>query len=66
MILSFLKDNAGTIIAATVVLVILFFAVRGIFKNSKNGGCGCGCSSCSGACPHCIPPVNKEDKNEVN
>lgn len=65
MIITFLKDNIGSIVAGAIVALIIFFAVRSVIKSHKKGGCSCGCSSCSGKCPHCITPVNKEERNEV-
>ena len=41
----------ATWIIGAIVAVIIFFAVRSIWKNHKNGGCS-GCSSCGGSC-HC-------------
>ena len=37
-----------TIIAALIVLVIVFLAVRSIVRKRKRGDCGCGCEHCAG------------------
>lgn len=48
--LELLKDNAGTIFVAAVLLLILVSAFIKIRKDKKNGGgCGCGCSGCPSA-----------------
>ncbi|MBR2672021.1 MAG: FeoB-associated Cys-rich membrane protein [Oscillospiraceae bacterium] len=52
-------DNLGSIIALAVVIVIVLITIRSIKKSKQSGGCSCGCSSCTGKCPHCITPVKK-------
>ena len=39
--------NIGTIIVLVILAVIVFFAVRSIYKQKKNGSC------CSGDCSKC-------------
>ncbi len=34
-------------IIVAVIVAIMFFAIRKIVRDRKNGGCGCGCSGCS-------------------
>ena len=60
MILSFIRDNLGSIVAGAAVLLIVILAVAGTLNKHKKGGCGCGCSGCSGSCPHCTPSEKKE------
>ena len=43
----------ANIIVTLILLAIVFFAVRSIWKNRKSGGCGCGCEGCSGSCAGC-------------
>lgn len=31
----------------------VFFAIRSIHRQHKNGGCCCGCSGCNGSCSGC-------------
>lgn len=38
----------ATAIVCIILAIIVFFAVRSIIKKRKSGGCGCGCSGCSG------------------
>ncbi|MEE0675833.1 MAG: FeoB-associated Cys-rich membrane protein [Ruminococcus sp.] len=44
-----LWENRGTIIAGTIVLLIIAGAVRSIIKNKRQGkgSCGCGCANCA-------------------
>lgn len=59
--LEFLTHNAGTILVAAVLAVILILAFMKIRKDRKNGsGCGCGCSGCpsKGVC-HAQKPDGK-------
>lgn len=54
----------GNWIVAGLLAVIVFFIIRYLVKQRKNGGCGCGCSSCS----HC-PQNNSgccKDKSSSN
>ena len=50
----FLSANIGTIVAALIVLLIVFLAVRVLVREKKKGQCSCGgnCGSCamSGVC----------------
>ncbi|MBQ9720605.1 MAG: FeoB-associated Cys-rich membrane protein [Oscillospiraceae bacterium] len=39
-----------TLIAALVVILIVFFAVRSMVKKRKSGNCGCGCENCNAGC----------------
>ncbi len=47
----FITANAGTILALAVVCLIVFLAVRSIWKDKKSGkhSCGGNCGAC-GAC----------------
>lgn len=48
--LELLKENAGTILVAAILLFILVSALLKIRKDKKKGGgCGCGCSGCPSA-----------------
>lgn len=48
--LELLKENAGTVFIAAVVLLVLVSALIKIKRDKKNGGgCGCGCSGCPSA-----------------
>lgn len=41
----------GNFIVLAIVILLVAFGVRSIYKKRKEGGCGCGCSSCdSGHC----------------
>lgn len=46
----------STVAVGAVVLGIAVLAVKNILKKRRMGGCGCGCSGCSGGCL---------DKNQV-
>lgn len=64
--LTFLINNAGTIVTALVLTAAVFFVVRGMVRDRKagRGGCGgrCGaCGACGGGCA--IPPVSKNTRN---
>ena len=51
----------GNLIALAVILLIVFFAGRAMWKKHKNGGgCGCGCSGCSSACSSKPKDVTKK------
>lgn len=59
--LEFLTQNAGTILVAAVLALILLAAFMKIRRDKKNGGggCGCGCAGCpsQGIC-------HKDDKSD--
>ncbi len=58
--------NAPTFITLVVVLVLLFFACRHIYRSFKRDGsscAGCGNSSACGACPS-LPPEGAEKDAE--
>jgi len=64
--LTFLINNAGTIVTALVLAAVVFFVVRSMVRDRKagRGGCGgrCGaCGACGGGCA--IPPVSKNTRN---
>ncbi len=42
--------TVGDYIILAVIAAAVFFAVRSLVRQRKRGGCGCGCSGCSG-CP---------------
>lgn len=42
--------TVGDYIILAVIAAAVFFAVRSLVRQKKRGGCGCGCSGCSG-CP---------------
>ena len=46
--------NVWDILIGLALLALLALAVRGAIRRKKSGGCGCGCSDCSGcdACGH--------------
>ena len=50
----FLSANLGTIIVLLILIVAVFFIVRGMLKDRKKGksSCGCDCGHCamSGTC----------------
>ena len=52
--LTWLADNASTIIVCAVLVVIVFLIIKSMRKNKKQGksSCGCGCANCamSGMC----------------
>jgi len=44
--------NTATLIVCLLIAIALFFAIRRIIKNKKNGKCSCG-SLCGGNCKDC-------------
>ncbi len=52
--MEFLMQNGGTIIVGAIVLVIIFFAVRSILNDKKEGKLTCG-GNCAG-CQACHEP----------
>ena len=60
--LTFLINNAGTIVTALILAVVVFLVVRSMVRDRKagRGGCG-GCGACSGGCA--VPPVNRTNRN---
>lgn len=40
----------GTLAVSLFLAAMFALAVRSIYKQKKAGGCGCGCSGCSGSC----------------
>lgn len=64
--LTFLINNAGTIVTALVLAAVVFLVVRSMVRDRKagRGGCGgrCGaCGACGGGCA--VPPVSKNTRN---
>lgn len=53
--LGFLYENLSTIAIGLVVLLLIFLAMRSIWRDKKQGkscgSCPGGCSGCSGCCP---------------
>ncbi len=50
--LQFITENIATIIISVLLLAVVFFIVRKLVRDKKNGksaGCGCSCSGCSGS-----------------
>lgn len=51
--MSFFVNNMGTIIVVAFLVIILFFIIRTMIKDRKNGkshSCGGDCSKCNGGC----------------
>lgn len=48
LVMEFLANYFSTIVVAMVLLVLLFFAVRSVYRNRHRSGCG---GQCCG-CPH--------------
>lgn len=42
--------SAADYVILAIIAAAIFFAVRSLVRRGKKGGCGCGCSDCSG-CP---------------
>lgn len=53
----------STVIICLILAAALFFSVRKLWKDKKNGRscCGGGCSGCSG-CASCGPEKKKEEQ----
>jgi hypothetical protein len=53
--LAWIAENAVTVIAIAVVLVLIGAAVASLVKDKKNskGGCTGDCASCGMGCPYC-------------
>lgn len=47
--LTWISENAGTLLVGLAVLTAIVFVVRKLYENKKNGKCGCGCDTCSAA-----------------
>lgn len=47
-----LSENLFSLLFGALLIAILYLLFRGTFKQ-KGKGC-CGCSDCSGTCPHCV------------
>jgi hypothetical protein len=44
----------GNLIVVLILGIIVFFAVRALYRSHKNGtGCSCDCGSCGGCGGHC-------------
>lgn len=51
--MSFIQTNMGNIVVGSILVAVLFLALRKIIKDRKAGGCGCGCTNCpSAGCCH--------------
>lgn len=50
--LTFIMENLATIIISALLLLVVALIVRKLWRDRKQGGCGCGCSSdCADSCP---------------
>ena len=49
-----MSEYLGTIIVAAIIVLMVFFIVRGMVKDRKKGKhiCGGDCSNCHGGCSH--------------
>lgn len=47
--------NGATLVIALILLILVFFAARRVYKNK--GGCGCGCK---GGCEGCKRPFDSD------
>ncbi len=46
--------TVGDVIVLAVLLVMVGFSVRSLYKNKKQGGCTGNCANCGGCCgSHC-------------
>ena len=54
--------NFASWVMTFIVLAIAALVIRNMIREKQSGSCGCGCSSCGGACPHCLTPAEKGDK----
>lgn len=65
MILTFLINNAGTIVVALILAAAVFFVARRMVRDRKAGRTCCGtcgtCGACGGSCA--VPPVNGSERN---
>ena len=67
--LVWLSENLFTLLFGALLIAILYLLFRGMFKQ-KGKGC-CGCSDCSGSCPHCVQfqksnsPKNNFQQNDI-
>ncbi len=52
------------LILLLILALLLFSALKSLFRRKKNGGCACGCAGCpsSEKCSHAgaLPPFNKK------
>lgn len=51
--MSWLVANKGTILVGTVVLLIVVWIIKNMYRKKKQGkscSCGDGCGSCGGSC----------------
>ena len=62
--LSWLCENAATIIICAVLAAVVAALIVNMVKNRKKGksSCGCGCSSCPMSVSCCNSGVGKADK----
>lgn len=60
--ISWIFENAATIVICGIILVLMILAVIYIIKSHKNGGCaGCpAAKNCGGACCHCQSKKSKQ------
>ena len=49
----------GNMIAFAFVLLLVIYAVRSMIKRNKSGGCGCGCSDCTGKSSCAVSQMNR-------
>ncbi len=47
--MTWLANNLGTIVVGLIVLAMVFFAARSVYRSFRSGGC----SSCGDACGGC-------------
>ncbi len=53
----------SNIIVILILAVIIFLAVRSIWRNRRKGGCGYGCAGCTGNCISCPGAIESQKKD---
>lgn len=53
--------NIQTLVVGVIVAIGLFFAVRHVYRNFRDGkeDCAGNCGGCGGSCSSCHPPTAK-------
>lgn len=61
LLMEFLSNYLATILVAAVLLLLLFFALRSVYRNRNKDGCSGNCRGCPHA-EECSKPEDQENR----
>ena len=64
IMLTYLAAHMGYIVVTLLLILLVAAILRGMVKDHKTGGCGCGCKGCANA-PYCHPTKDAEASKQT-